>query len=199
MQRKRGRGIPKSSCLWRSREYVYFMIGCFGHHTFVRGSSLPSVTWLCPSVVFFSECFPSLFNKSLNSKTIKCRVMSTVKWSTCVLPDGVQNYALDHAGGDKIDLLRVHGIPYIILEKRRLPENKQNFETRRSLFKLPTNTCKYLRISQLWCLKGHQKSFIFFWVWTSGNWEVGGSNHPKTSYSWWLNYSALRTARSQAH
>ena len=61
----------------------------------------------------------------------------------------VQNYSLDHRGGHKIDLLRVHGIPYIILEKRRLPENKQNFETRRSLFKLPTNTCKYLRISQL--------------------------------------------------
>ena len=167
----------------------------------------PSFGYLALSVCrfFLNECFPSLLNKSLDSKTIKCRVMSTVKWSTCVLPNGVQNYTLDHAGGDKIDLLRVHGIPYMILEKRRLPENKQNFETRRSLFKLPTNTCKYLRISQLWCLKGHQESFIFFGYENLVTGRLGAiltniliSHHPKTFYSWWLNYVVQSSARSQA-
>ena len=52
--------------------------------------------------------------------------------ATTVWRDDFSSFGRDTFTGmvDKIHLLRVHGIPCIILEKRRLPENKQNSETR---------------------------------------------------------------------
>ena len=99
----------------------------------MRGSSLTSFTLQGLSVMnvshlFSSRCFQNdQIQGDVYGKMV--HVCATTVWR-----DDFSLFGRDTFTGitqvDKMDLLRVHGIPCIILEKRRLPENKQHSETR---------------------------------------------------------------------
>lgn len=142
----------------------------------------PSFGYLALSVCrWFNECFPSLSNKSLDSKTIQCQGMSTDKmvhlWATKRSPElhfGSHRWiTIAWSVGPSPWNICIHNIGEKT-NKTLKPEGLYS-----SCLQIPV---KYFRISQLWCL----------WPWPSGElpffwgmkicfpWEVGAysDKHP---------------------